>query len=87
MTSWLFLFKNTFILRRAKVTIFDEIMKIVTMCIKKIFKKSKQVNRIRSYVSKCNLYLYCLEQQNLLISGKKMLISPALKGWCSLGKA
>ena len=43
----------TFILRWAKVTVFENIIKIVT----KFFKDSKEVKRIRNYVPKCNLYL------------------------------
>ena len=42
------------------VTIFADIIKIVTMFIKTIFKDSRKVKRIRNYVSKCNLYLYFL---------------------------
>ena len=41
--------------------------------IKKTFKDSKKVKRIRNYVLKCNLYLYFLAQQNLLIFGEKIL--------------
>ena len=36
------------------------IIKIVTMFIKKIFKDSKKVKRIRNYALKFNLYLYFL---------------------------
>ena len=35
---------------------------------------------MRNHASKANLYLYFLTQQNLLISGKKMLMSAELKG-------
>ena len=41
------------------------------MFIIKIFQDLKKVKRIRDNVSKYNLYLYFLIQQNLLISGKK----------------
>ena len=54
------LFQNTFTLRRSWVAIFADIIKIVTMFIKKIFKDSRKVKRIRNYVSKCNFYLYFL---------------------------
>ena len=53
-------FQKTFILRRPGIAIFAEIIKIVTMFIKKIFKDPRKVKRIRNYVSKCNLYLYIL---------------------------
>ena len=42
------------------VAIFADIIKIITRFIKKIFKDSRKVTRIRNYVSKCNLYLYFL---------------------------
>ena len=54
------LFKNTVILRRPGVAIFADIIKIITRFIKKIFKDSRKVKRIRNYVSKCNLYMYFL---------------------------
>ena len=50
----------TFILGRPRVPTFADIIKIVTMFIKTIFKDSRKVKRIRNYVSKCNLYLYFL---------------------------
>ena len=37
------LFQNTFILRRPKVTIFADIIKIVTMYIKTVLKVSKKI--------------------------------------------
>ena len=43
-----------------RVAIFAEIIKVVTMFIKTIFKDSKKLKRIRNYVLKCNLYLYLL---------------------------
>ena len=43
-----------------RVAIFAEIIKVVTMFIKIIFKDSKKLKRIRNYVLKCNLYLYFL---------------------------
>ena len=69
----------TFSLRRSRVTIFADIVKIVTIFIKTIQKDSKKVIRIWNYVSKCSLYLPFLIKQNLLISGEKMLISAELK--------
>ena len=62
MTSSTF-FENTFVLRRPGVVIFADIIKIVTILIKKIFKDSRKVKRIRNYVSKCYLYLYFLIKQ------------------------
>ena len=41
------LFRNIFILRRSEVTNFGDIIKIVTTFIKKTFKDSKKVKRIR----------------------------------------
>ena len=43
-----------------------------------MYNNSIKVKRIRYYVSKCHLYLYFLIYQNLLISGKKMLMSAEL---------
>ena len=73
------LFQNAVILRKPGVAIVADISKIVTMFIKKIFKDLRKVRRIRNYISKCNLYLYFLRQQNLLISGEKMLMSEELR--------
>ena len=39
---------------------FVDIIKVITRFIKKIFKDSGKVKRIRNYVPKCNLYLYFL---------------------------
>ena len=50
----------------SKVAIFADIIKIVTMFIKRIFKDSKKVTI--NYVSKCNLYLLFLVLAKLLIS-------------------
>ena len=75
-----FFFQNIFILKRPGVTNFAYIIKIVTMFIKKILKDSGKVSRIRNYLSKWNLYLYFLIQQNLLISRKKILLSAELNG-------
>ena len=79
MTSYPLL-HNTFNLRRSKVAIFAEIIKIVIIFIKTIFKDSRKLIRNRNYVSKCNLYLYFVILQNLLISGEKILISADFKG-------
>ena len=72
-------FQRIFILRRPGVAIFAEIIKILTTFIKAILQDSRKVGRIRNYVSEWNLYLYFLIWQNLLISGKKMLLSAELK--------
>ena len=45
------------------------------MFIQTTFKDSKKIKRIRNYVLKCNLHLYFLIKQNLLISGENMLMS------------
>ena len=44
-----------------------------------IYKDSRKVKINRNYVFKCNLYLYFLIQQNLLIAGEKILMSAELK--------
>ena len=54
-----FISKN-FILRRPGVAAFADIIKIVTMFIKTIFKNSRKVKRIKNYESNFNLYLYFL---------------------------
>ena len=43
-----YLFQNAFILRKPRVAIFADIIKIVTMFIATIFKDSKKVKRIRN---------------------------------------
>ena len=53
-------FQNVFDLRRPDVAIFADIMKIVTIFIKKALKDSRKIRRIRNYISKWNLYLYFL---------------------------
>ena len=61
LTLWIeAIFQNTFILRRPGVANFDDIIKIVPIFIKTIFKDSRNVKRIGNYGSKCNLYLYFL---------------------------
>ena len=74
MMSWRFL-QNTVILRSPAVATLADIIKIITRFIKQIIKDSSKVKKIRNYVSKWNLYLYFLIQQNLLILGEKMLTS------------
>ena len=74
------LFLDTSILRRPRVVIFADIVKIVTIFIKTIFKDSKKVKTIRNTVLKSNLYLYVLIQQNLLISTKKIADVSRYKG-------
>ena len=71
-------FQNTLILRRPGVAIFADVIKIITVFIKTIIQDSGKVKRI-NYVPKSNLYLYFLVQQNLLISGEKMLMPAELK--------
>ena len=66
VTSWSKIMKSspllqsTLILRRLGVVIFADIIKLVTMFIKTITKDSRKAKRIRSYVSKSNLYVYFL---------------------------
>ena len=62
-----------------KKAIFVDIIKTLTVFIKEFFQHSGKVQRIGSYVSKCSLYMYFLIYQNLLISGKKSLMSAELK--------
>ena len=45
---------------KAWVATFADTIKIITMFIKKIFKDTRKVKRIRNYALKCNLYLYFL---------------------------
>ena len=73
------LFLKSFILRRPGVAIFADIIKIVSKLIKTVIKDSREVRRIRNYVSKWNLYLYFLIQQSLLICSKKILVSTEIK--------
>ena len=59
MMSWPF-FQNIFILQKPGVAIFADIIKVVTVFSKTIFKNSRKVKWIRNYVSKCNICLYSL---------------------------
>ena len=61
------------------MAIFADIIKIVTMLIKKVFKNPKKVKRIRNYVPTWNLYLFLLIWQNLLFPGENMVMSAELK--------
>ena len=87
MTSWTEImtlspfFQKILILRRPGVAIFADIIKIVITFIKTILKYSRKVRKSRSYVSKWNLYLYFLTQQNFLLFGKKLLMSAESKGF------
>ena len=70
-------------LRRPRVAIFDDIIKIITIFIKprkhentKSLKTRKQFRKLEIM----HLYLNFLIQQNLLISSEKMLMSAELKG-------
>ena len=44
----------------SKVAISADVIKIITIPIKAIFKDSKKAERIRNFKLKCNLYLYFL---------------------------
>ena len=70
-------FSKNLYFKKAGVAIFADIIKVLTTFFKRILKDSGKV-RIRSYESEWNVYLCFLIQQNLLISGKKMLISAKL---------
>ena len=61
------------------VAIFADIIKIMTRFIKKIFKYSRKAERIINYVLKFNLHLYFLIEQDLLISGEKMMMSAKVR--------
>ena len=63
-------FQNILILRRPRVASFADIIKIITIFFKTVFKDSKKVKRIWNYVPKSSLYLYFLIYQNLLISSE-----------------
>ena len=65
--------------KKGGAAIFADIIKIVTFFSKAIFKDSRKVKRIRNYTSKCNLYIYFLIYDNLLIFIEKLLISAELK--------
>ena len=54
-----------------RVNNFYENIKIATMFIKATFKDLNKVKRIRTYALRCNLHLYFLIKQKLLISDKK----------------
>ena len=54
------LFQNTSILRKPRVAIDANIIKIVSMFTKTIFKNSKEVKK-RNYISKCNAYSVFLD--------------------------
>ena len=64
---------------KTRVAIFADIIKIMTRFIKKIFKYSRKAERIINYVLKFNLHLYCLIEQDLLISGEKMMMSEKVR--------
>ena len=73
ITSWPF-FQKILILRRPEGAIFAGIIKILTTFIKTILKDSRKVRRIRSYVSKWNLYLD--------FSIQNICWFPVKKCWC-----
>ena len=52
--------------------------KLEPFLLKQSLKTQKKTKRIINYLSKCNLYLYFLIEQNLLITGGKMFAE--LKG-------
>ena len=54
---------KTYTLRRLRTAIFADIIKIVTMLIKTIFKDTEKVKRIKNDPLKGNLHLYFLIYQ------------------------
>ena len=54
------LFSRYFILKRPRIAMLADIVKVVTMFIKTVFEDSKKVKKIRNYAPKCNLNLYFL---------------------------
>ena len=69
-----------FILRKPRPPIFADIVKIVTMFIKIIFKDSKKSKELEIMYQNSICIWYFLIKKNLLISNEKMLISAELKG-------
>ena len=63
----------------ARVANFADIIKKSTMFTNTIFEDSKKFVRSRIYALKCDLYLYFVIYQKLLIFGEKMLMSAELK--------
>ena len=55
---------------RSGVAISADIIKIITMFIKAVFKDLTKIKRIRNYVPKCNMYLYFLISQDVVIFGE-----------------
>ena len=56
-----FISKNLYFKKAwSSLAIVAEVIKIVTIFIKAIFKNSRKIKIIRNYVSNCNLYLYFL---------------------------
>ena len=71
-------FISKYLYFKPRAAIFADIIKIITIFIRTVFKDSKEV-KIIGNVLKCNLHLYFLIQQNLLISNEKILMSAELK--------
>ena len=61
----------SFILRRPRVAVFAEIIQILTIFVKTIFKDPIKIKIIRNDVLKSNVYPFFLIYQYLLISGGK----------------
>ena len=55
---------------------------MATMFIKATLKAQKNPKTIRNHVLKCNLYLYILIQQKMLICGKKTSDTGSIQGVC-----
>ena len=59
-----------------------DIIKIITIYIKTIFKDSKEFKRVRNYVSKCNLYLFLQIAKFVFIIGEKNADVSRTQGVC-----
>ena len=85
MTSWTEsttsqpLFQNTFILRRPKVAIFADIIKIATMFVKTIFKDSKKLKELEIMCDKMQSISVFLDIANLVPSASFRYKSKAKK--------
>ena len=67
----IFISIKNFILKRLRLAIFADIIKIAITLIKTNFQDTINVKRITNYVLKCNFYFYFLIKQKLLISAEK----------------
>ena len=52
--------QNIVTLRKPRVAVFADVIRIIIRFITKFFKTQEKLKRIRNYVQKCNLYMYFL---------------------------